>query len=210
MFRWVILGLLREKGGPLHGYALMKAYKRLCGVEINTGSIYRDLEWLCDKGLVRPLGSQDLDPQRKNYEITQAGSVAFEKWIRNANISKIGYYEDEFSSRAALLRQATPDVVLDVLDRWKDELLHLSKLIQRERRDALENDLSSPGVLFDPLPALLTRWLKHIESDLLFIDDLRAGYEAWRNGVTSPAGAPPPPTESAPPAAAPGRLRRTK
>src|SRR5207302_10584200 len=52
MFQYLVLGLLRD-GKPRHGYALMKDYRDRSGVQLSTGSFYRELQKLAAKGLVR-------------------------------------------------------------------------------------------------------------------------------------------------------------
>src|SRR4030095_5594981 len=108
MFRYLVLGLLR-RGEPLHGYALMKEYRERAGVQISTGSFYRELARLVTEGLVRaasnPPGS---DPRRAPYEITDLGASAFDTWFSEPLGGDAGPHEARLHARAGVLAAAVP------------------------------------------------------------------------------------------------------
>jgi DNA-binding PadR family transcriptional regulator len=123
MFRYLVLGLLR-RGEPLHGYALMKEYRERAGVQISTGSFYRELARLVTEGLVRtasnPPGS---DPRRAPYEITDLGATSFDAWFSEPLGTDAGPHEDGLSARAVFLAEAGPAAARPALERWYDELV---------------------------------------------------------------------------------------
>ena len=154
MFRYLVLGLLR-RGEPLHGYALMKEYRERAGVQISTGSFYRELARLVTEGLVRtasnPPGS---DPRRAPYEVTDLGASAFDAWFSEPLGSDAGPHEDGLSARAVFLAEAGPAAARPALERWYDELWQRGKALEREREIALR----AAGTATAPLPCSRCSW----------------------------------------------------
>jgi DNA-binding PadR family transcriptional regulator len=212
MFRYLVLGLLRG-AGALHGYALMKAYRERCGVQISTGNFYRELQRLTVEGLVRTAANPDgADPRRTPYEITEAGVLAFESWLSRPNQSVMGQYDDELSARALFVTEANASLMNQVLDRWQEELWIQSKMLERSREMALLPRTDGEPRRFAALPVLLARRLKHVAADLEFLEELRTAYDAWSTPAAPPAKArlvPPAPARAArrPSAAKPRRVR---
>jgi DNA-binding PadR family transcriptional regulator len=179
MFRYLVLGLLRS-GGSFHGYALMKEYRERSGLQLSTGNFYRELQRLMGEGLVRTVANPaDADPRRAPYEITEAGSFAFDAWLSKPPGSGVGRYEDELSSRALFLANADPAVVRTSLEGWKEELWIRSKVEERARGVARAQRPDDTAPPFSVLPLLLASSLKHIAADLEFLDELAAAYEHW-------------------------------
>lgn len=133
MFRFIVLGLLRH-GGAYHGYALMKAYRSRTGVQMSTGTFYRELQHLVADGLVRLVArAPDVDARRTPYEITPAGCEEFDRWLVRPPLVALGG-DDEITARTMFLPQAAPDVARRMIDAWKEELWLLSKKIERGRQ----------------------------------------------------------------------------
>lgn len=189
MFRYLVLGLLRN-GASLHGYALMKSYRERTGVQLSTGSFYRELQRLVAEGLVETAANpSDADPRRAPYAITEAGEAAFETWLTGPTGAAIGRYEDELSSKVLFLGRVDPVLVKKLIDGWKEELWLRSKM--HERSCAMLGAQSKRAAVesFDALPFLLARNLKHLAADLEFLDEFWAAYDEWVALQRSPASA---------------------
>ena len=178
MFRYVVLGLLRN-GGSLHGYALMKRYRQRTGLSINTGSFYRELARLMAERLIMSaMRGADADPRRAPYVITDAGIAAFDEWFAApipAGSTSSG--EDQLAARLLFLCEAPPEVARAVLGTWQDALWLRAKKLDHARDTVLADPEGRSG--FDVLPHLLARRLRHIAADIELIDDLRRTYETW-------------------------------
>jgi DNA-binding PadR family transcriptional regulator len=177
MFRFLILGLFR-KGRVHHGYALMKAYRELCGVQISTGSFYRELQRLVSEGWITPTDDPGgADPRRACYTITAAGAIAFDVWLAERVDVGDAYVEDDFSARALFIGNAGPGVVGSMLDRWREELWFHGKLLERARERIAGSTRRREDLL--PIDVFVARRLKHIAADLQFVDEFSAAYENW-------------------------------
>lgn len=60
-------------GGAKHGHALLKDIEAFAGVKLGPGALYGALTRLEERGLIRPLESDD---RRRPYQLTPAGSEA--------------------------------------------------------------------------------------------------------------------------------------
>jgi DNA-binding PadR family transcriptional regulator len=175
MFRYLVLGLLRS-GAPLHGYALIKAYRERSGIMISNGNFYRELRGLVREGLVRTATNPEgADERRAPYEITETGAEVCDEWLATPGNAVCAQYDDDLSLRGLFLGDVERDVARQMLDSWRDELWLKGKLLERERQGALQRP--GDGHL-DALGMLLTRRLKHIAADLEFLEDLRMAHEA--------------------------------
>lgn len=175
MLRFVILGLLR-KYGRLHGYGLIKAYRRRSGGRVASGNFYRELRRLRGRGFVRGVaGSPGEDPRRSSYEITPAGQALFDKWLTARHVAHAnGAAEDSVSARALFAPEIAPEVAADMLATIEENLAVRSQRVERARQAALT--LPPPPARFDVLPLVLGRRLKHLAADLEFVNELRAAY----------------------------------
>jgi DNA-binding PadR family transcriptional regulator len=176
MFRYLVLGLLRD-GNARHGYALMKEYRRRSGLQVSTGNFYRELQRLVVDGLVRTVRNPaDADPRRAPYAITEEGVAAFDAWLSGPAGSGFGRYEDELSARALFVVESEPAAVRVLLDTWKEELWLRSKVQERTRETALARLAAEQSGSLSVLPLLLARALKHIATDIEFLDQLDEAY----------------------------------
>jgi DNA-binding PadR family transcriptional regulator len=175
MFRYLVLGLLRL-GGPLHGYALMKAYRERSGTRISTGSFYRELTKLVAGGLVEMAArAPDEDPRRAPYRLTAAGVAAFETWLAGPHTASMGSQDDELSLAVLFLAEADPGVVERLFGTLQEDLWMRSKALERAREGG-RAAAGDPG-RFDTLDLLLGRRQKHVAAELEFLAELRAAYE---------------------------------
>lgn len=185
MFRYVVLGLLRS-GAKLHGYALMKRYRQRTGLQINTGSFYRELQRLVSEGLIESaLASrgEQTDLRRAPYAITAAGTSAFDAWFAApVQFGPTQSGEDQLAARMLFLAEAPPASALEMLAAWQGTLWARATAIDRAREVAAKE----PAIQgFDVLPHLLARRLRHIAADIEMIDELRRAYETWIREGTS-------------------------
>ena len=173
MFRFLILGLLRNRT-PMHGYALVKAYRRRSGAEVSTGNFYRELQRLVVEGLICSSDNPpDADIRRTPYAITAEGIAQFDEWLtaRDAAVGRIS--EDDLSARALFIAELDPPMASAVLDRLRDNLWFWGKRLERDRQLLLSqgDDANRPGGS-TVLSLLLARRLKHVSADLDFIEGL--------------------------------------
>ena len=175
MFRFIVLGLLRH-GGTLHGYALMKAYRARTGVQMSTGTFYRELQTLVGEGLVRVVErAPDDDARRTPYEITDQGAALFDRWLVRPPLITLGS-DDELTARTMFLHEAPSDTASQMIEAWKDELWLLSKKFERERQNEIHR-CASEHEGFSSLVLLLARRLRHIAGDVAYLDDLRTALD---------------------------------
>ncbi len=183
MFRFIVLGLLRH-GRTLHGYALMKSYRARTGVQMSTGTFYRELQNLVGEGLVRPVERAPGDDARRTpYEITTVGSDLFDGWlVRPPGLALNS--DDELTARTMFLHEAPPDTARRMIDAWKEELWLLSKRVERDRQNELHR-CATEREPFSMLVLVLARRLRHIAGDVAYLDELRAALDELQ--PTSPA-----------------------
>jgi DNA-binding PadR family transcriptional regulator len=176
MFRFIVLGLLRN-GGTLHGYALMKAYRSRTGVQMSTGTFYRELQNLVAEGLVCLVDrAPDVDARRTPYQITPQGCDLFDRWLVRPPIIALGS-DDELTARTMFLHEAQPEIARKMIDAWKEELWLLSKKFERDRQSELHR-CASEGTPFSILVLLLARRLRHLAGDVEYLDELRSALES--------------------------------
>jgi DNA-binding PadR family transcriptional regulator len=155
----------------------MKGYRERSGVPLATGGLYRELARLVDEGLVANAErGLEGDPRRTPYVITPEGEAAFDGWLAASPAKVDSCCDDELTTRAIFLADAPPEVARDIISEWKDELWAVSKTFERTRQLALRSAEDRAG--WSVLPTLLGRRLKHIASDIAFLDDLLAAIRA--------------------------------
>jgi DNA-binding PadR family transcriptional regulator len=187
MLRCVILGLLRD-GKPRHGYALMKAYRELSGIEIGPGSFYRDLPRLVAERLIRPTENPpDADERRVPYAITDAGAAAFDTWFTEhppANSTECR--EDDLGARMAFFAEAKPEATRKVIGQWQDELWIQAKRLERAHELAVTRTRSASDPPKFPILALqLQRRLRHLDTDVTFLKEIHSLYDNWTSSPAS-------------------------
>lgn len=171
MLRYVILGLLYD-GGPLHGFALAKAFRLRSGQAIRSGSLYRELGRLQELGLIEKTENPpDADPRRVPYRITERGKRAFETWEKgpldgnwSPNSPLLDALSDPLALRSVLVA-GLPDR-LEVVSRWKQELMLLGSRLEAAHTAAVLRG-SNPTVQL-----LLRRRKAQVVNDVAFLDEL--------------------------------------
>lgn len=180
MLRHVLLGLLCDRS-PQHGYALAKALRERVGIDVNTGSVYRELRQLAKAGLVRGVAGRGReDPGRMLYGVTPTGRRAFDGWLAEPLRAASTAAEDDLGWRASFLDGLGEQVVGAALRRWREELWLGGKALE-QARDAYGGAGSGSDGL-EVIRLLLERRSRHVAVDLEFLDDLRATYERRRTG----------------------------
>jgi len=108
--RWMepfMLVLLAE--GPAHGYALVSQLEEMgvaTAAQVDYGQVYRTLRDLEQAGMVSSEWSNETaGPQRREYELTDAGQAALDEWA--AVMRERGRLMAEFDARY-LLAAARP------------------------------------------------------------------------------------------------------
>jgi|GEM_PF-1413339 len=176
MFRFIVLGLLRH-GRTLHGYALMKAYKGRTGVQMSTGTFYRELQNLVGDGLVRTVERAAKDDARRTpYQITARGAELFDRWLMRPPQLALGT-DDELTARTMFLHEAPPETASRMVDSWKEELWLLGKNVERARQNELHR-CATDREPFSILVLLLARRLRHVAGDIAYLDELREALDA--------------------------------
>jgi DNA-binding PadR family transcriptional regulator len=178
MFRYVILGLLRD-GTIYHGYALMKQYCERSGVQLGSGNFYRELQRLVSEGWVRtvpnPIGA---DARRAPYAITAEGAGAFDAWLASPLGQPHEQQADELSTRLMFLPDTDAETVLTLLAAWEQELWERSKTLERKRDLALRQANSDRHS--QALSAFLARRVKQVTVDIECLAELGKLCEQWR------------------------------
>jgi DNA-binding PadR family transcriptional regulator len=177
MLRHIILGALKQ-GGMKHGYAVMKEIRDRAGLRVSIGNVYRELKRLEAEGLVRSVTNPPgVDPRRVPFESTPVGVSVFDGWITSPPGNALPDYRDEFCLRAMFIEDSGREVARAVLDRWREELALHSRALERCQERALARRGGESG--FAILPFFLARQLKHIATDLTFIEELRSAHDSW-------------------------------
>lgn len=174
MCRYHVLGLLRD--GPLHGYALAQEYVRLCGSTVALGALYRELRALTRDGLVsRVEGGDRQDARRILYRLSEKGRLAFASWLVD-DPRVILCPDSELLQRSIFLHGMERDRIVEIIDGWEAEMMHLERWLDREIERS--SSLGHVGVTTSVRHALLTRRRRHLMEDLGFVADLRTIFGA--------------------------------
>jgi DNA-binding PadR family transcriptional regulator len=76
-----VLILASLADGAKHGYALIKDIETFAGASLGPGTLYGALSRLEERGLVRPLPSED---RRRPYCLTASGAEALRSYLKHA------------------------------------------------------------------------------------------------------------------------------
>ena len=166
-----LLGLISE--GSTHGYDLKQRYDSVFGADrpIAFGQIYATLARMIRDGLIVALGAEPGDgPDRKRYEITQAGRSHLRDWMRTADTPAPTLQSNLFAKTIlALMLDDDADALLDV-----QRLQHLARM--RELTCAKQE-----APLLERLA--IDHALFQIEADLRWIDMTSARLTELRKEV---------------------------
>jgi DNA-binding PadR family transcriptional regulator len=169
--RYDILGLLRGKG-PQHGYALLKEFKRRTGADCHVGNFYRGVQKLVGAGYVRRVGNLDAqDARRIIYEITSAGSSAFDEWFWQIPPPRIDMTSD-LALRAIFLPEVEPAAARRLLTRAQAELYGLSKRLEQDLGDVLTRAGGAP----DLRATLLRSHLRRVAAEIELLHELALNF----------------------------------
>jgi len=165
MLRYVLLAVIAENG-PLHGYALMKAFAQRSGIRLSIGNVYRELQRLRADGYIEPAENPaDADPRRAPYAITAGGRAALASWFKAPAQSFLREPVDPLYCRLALLADGSPSHATTFLDDLEAELLQQRR--SAERRCETAHDES-------PLLAiLLGRRTRQLAGDMEMLTEIR-------------------------------------
>lgn len=153
-----LLGLLGT--GPGYGYDLKHDYDRHFGAEkpLAFGQVYATLARLVKHGLIELLGDEaGGGPDRKRYEITDAGRDRLEQWLFQADTPSASLQSNLFAKTIiALLLDEDAARLLDL--QRAEHLARMRELTRRKQGADLATVLVCDHALF------------HIEADLRWID----------------------------------------
>lgn len=161
MLKYALLGLLFQE--PRHGYDLKAAFESLLSDTwlLNIGQIYTTLARLERDGMVQSqIVPQDLLPDRKVYELTEAGQEELQQWLAEPTKGSIRL-KDEFFIKFLIHQLVGPESVLDLI--WKQRQVYMQTLAQ------LTSIQTNPSQ--DPATRLLIEGaIFHVEADLKWLD----------------------------------------
>jgi DNA-binding PadR family transcriptional regulator len=153
-----LLGLMNE--GPTHGYDLKQRFDGVFGSDrpIAFGQIYATLARMIRDGFIVGLGSAPGDgPERKRYEITDAGRAHLRAWLATPDAPSPELHTNLFAKTVlALMLEADADALLDVQRR--EHLSRMRELTTAKATAPLLERLAIDHALFQ------------IEADLRWID----------------------------------------
>jgi len=153
-----LLGLMSE--APTHGYDLKQRYDGVFGSDrpIAFGQIYATLARMIRDGFIVGLGSVPGDgPDRKRYEITDAGREHLRAWLSTPDAPSPELHTNLFAKTVlALMLEADADALLDVQRR--EHLARMRELTAAKQSAPLLERLVIDHALFQ------------IEADLRWID----------------------------------------
>jgi PadR family transcriptional regulator PadR len=112
--RWMepfVLVLLAE--GRRHGYAVISELEemRITGGPVDVGQVYRTLRDLEEAGVVTSSwSSEPAGPQRRDYELTEAGYAALDEWaaVMKERTRLIAEFEARYLEAVARPRPGRP------------------------------------------------------------------------------------------------------
>ncbi|NMB54094.1 MAG: PadR family transcriptional regulator [Leptolinea sp.] len=146
-FEIILLGFIAEK--PLHGYDLFKVLSQPVGISnvwhINQSNLYAMLDSLEAQGyLISHMIQIGSSPMRKEYHITAAGSMVYEKWLREPVLHGRDMRQI-FLAKLFFAMRESPDTVVKLIttqrsiaEAWKqDVLLSLQNLTVEDEYDRL-------------------------------------------------------------------------
>jgi len=167
MLRYVMLAVIAD-GGPMHGYALMKAFAARSGVRLSIGNVYRELQRLRADGLIVPVSNPaGADPRRAPYAITEKGRAALGQWLATPAKSFVHDSIDRLYYRLALLSDGDAERAGTFLSDLEAEL-------SMHNRSAEQQRAAAGGML----SILLGRRTKHLAADIQMLGEIRAALSA--------------------------------
>ena len=170
MLRYVLLAVMSE-AGPLHGYALMKAFAARSGIVLSVGNVYRELQRLRADGHIEPTETPaDADPRRVPYKMTDAGRTALASWFATPAEAFLREPIDPLYCRLSLLASSKATHAVKFLDDLEVELSQQRRSADRRRETARDG---SPL-----LDILLGRRSRHLAADMEMIAEMRTAVAA--------------------------------
>jgi DNA-binding PadR family transcriptional regulator len=169
MFSHLVLGCLRD-GTARHGYDVCVELRARTGMNVNPGNVYRELAKLSSQGLIDATENpRDADVRRNPYVITDSGSRMFDEWVL-APATQV----DEIASWLSFFDRVPADQRLALLERLQERLWLQSKMLTRDREDAMARALSNGHRTPSDVGAVRSLFeLKQVTAVLEFVEELR-------------------------------------
>lgn len=153
-----LLGLLRRE--PSYGYDLKHSYDRYFGSQkpLAFGQVYSTLARMIRDEFIRALGEEPgAGPDRKKYEITEAGRARVQQWLFTPEVPAPTLQSELFAKTVVAL--LVDDDAQRLLDAQRTE--HMSRMRELTR-------LKREGDLLQVL--MCDHGIFHIEADLRWIE----------------------------------------
>ncbi|MFF8960716.1 PadR family transcriptional regulator [Streptomyces sp. NPDC014894] len=155
-------------GGPAHGYELRQDLEKLLGAaypQPNIGQIYVTLGRLEQSGLIEGRHVSQADrPDKRIYEITDAGREAVDAWYETP--SEAPRVRDDFFMKLALAhRTGRPDQIA-LINKQRRHYLNLMRALSR-----IENAQTEPESRANRIASLLIEGATlHLQADLDWLE----------------------------------------
>jgi DNA-binding PadR family transcriptional regulator len=161
MLKYALLGMLAQE--PRHGYDLKQDFEAMLGGTwpLNIGQVYTTLSRLERDGLVESeVVPQELLPDRKVYQVTEAGRKELEEWVTEPTEGMIRL-KDEFFIKLLIHQMISLRGARALI--WRQRQVYMRTLAGLvELRD--DSNL-------DPATILLVEGaILHVEADLAWLD----------------------------------------
>ncbi|MFI1016895.1 PadR family transcriptional regulator [Streptomyces sp. NPDC020965] len=158
-------------GGPAHGYELRQALEKLLGAaypQPNIGQIYVTLGRLEQAGLIKGrLVSQSDRPDKRIYEITDAGREAVDAWYETP--SETPRIRDDFFMKLALAHGTGRPDQIDLINKQRRHYLNLMRALSRLETGEATGDARIAELLIEGASLHLQAdldWLERCQEEL--------------------------------------------
>lgn len=169
--RLLVLGVVREHDGPVHGYDVRRellSYGATEWANIAPGSIYNALKTLVREELLEVVGTdrQGARPERTMYRLTDAGHREFTRLLRE-NLLEARQPNHPLLAGLAFLPLVPRDELLDAVRARAERLRAQAEDCRAMRADILASDPDRGGIPH------------HVAESYALVANLLDGEAAW-------------------------------
>ena len=168
--------------GPMYGQQLRDEFERRTGElwPLNVGQVYTSLNRLERDGLVIPAESETEDDNRRLYDITPAGTIELDLWLKSSEPMEIPP-RDDIVMKIMIAVSIHPESSVETVQSHRRQLLQSMQSYARLKADGastLATLMMCDAELFRLEAAV--RWLDSVDARV------RAGGRIERNRESSP------------------------